>query len=504
MRSLVVLLGVPIDNLNLDEAIDQIDRFVQGGRSTGKHHQVVTVNADFIAQAEKDPELRYLLQEADLATADGMPLVWAARLLKVPLKGRVTGADIVPALARRAAEKGYSIYLFGAAPGVAQKAGDILVQKYPGLKIAGVVSPAFTSVLEMEQDVLNAIEKTQPDILMVALGNPKQEKWIGMYGRQLKVPVMIGVGGSLDFIAGQVKRAPQWMQKIGLEWLFRLLQEPRRLWRRYVVDLFVFSKFLVRQWWVMRGSQSRGINLPTAELVLVEQKAVLHIKGRLVLSNKEKLVELGRQALEQTNEILVNLSEVDFMDSSGIGALVNLARQARDAGGDLVLVAVPVQILKTISLLRLDKVFRIFPDINSALQARPTKKGTVEEILQSASEISYPVKPIEETYPSPHADNLTWTMVKSPTRFDASTSPQFKEVCSSLLGRNPFLLLDFEETTVITSAGLAVLAHLFKLASANNGKIRLIHCSREVQQTIKMVRMDTFLDIAQDNLAGKD
>lgn len=504
MRSLVILLGVPIDNLDFDEAIDQIDQYVQEGRLTGKHHQIVTVNADFIAKAENDPELRYLLQEADLATADGMPLVWAARLLKVPLKGRVTGADIVPALARRAAQKGYSIYLFGAAPGVAQTAADILVQKYPGLKIAGVASPAFTSVLELEQDVLEDIERAQPDILMVALGNPKQEKWIGMYGRQLKVPVMIGVGGSLDFIAGQIKRAPRWMQKIGLEWLFRLLQEPRRLWRRYVVDLFVFSRFLVRQWWAMRSSKSLGIHLPTTELVLVGQKAVLQVKGRLVLSNKAKLVELGRQALEETSEILVTLSEVDFIDSSGIGALVNLARQARDAGGDLALVEVPENILKTISLLRLDKVFRIFPDIPSALQARPTKKGTVEEILQSTSEISFPVKPIEKTNLAPQADNMTWIIVKSPLRFDASTSPQFKEVCSSLLGKNPFLLLDFEETTVIASAGLAVLAHLHKLASANNGKIRLIHCSREVQQTIKMVRMDTFLDIVQDNLAGED
>ncbi|MBE0695331.1 MAG: WecB/TagA/CpsF family glycosyltransferase [Anaerolineaceae bacterium] len=498
MRSLVVLLGVPIDNLNLEETIDQIDRLVQNGRSLGKYHQVVTVNADFVVKAANDPELRYLLHESDLATADGMPLVWAARLLNVPLKERVTGADMVPSLAERAAQKGYSLYLFGAAPGIAKKAGEILQEWYPGLKIAGVASPALSSVLEQDPAVLADIENAHPDILMVALGNPKQEKWIGMYGRQLKVPVMIGVGASLDFIAGQVKRAPQWMQKTGFEWLFRLLQEPRRLWRRYVVDLVAFSNFFVRQWWVMRGDNSPPITLPATELVLVDQKAILRVKGRLVLANTKELLKMGQQALARTPNLLVNLAEVDFMDSSGIGALVNLAKQARDAGGDLSLVAAPAQILRTISLLRLDKFFRIFPDILSAIKAKPVESTTAENILQTTTQVIYPISPTETSSSNNQAESATWTKVNGPLRFDAASSPQFKTTCSSLLNENPFLVLDLRETEILASAGLAVLAHLHKLALEKKGKLRITNCSKEVLQTIRMVRMDKFLEITQE------
>lgn len=141
MRKLLIILGVPIDDLTLPAALDQIDEFVEIGRATGTSHQIATINADFVTKALDDPELRLILQEADMATADGMPLVWGARLLGVPLEGRVTGADLVPALAERAAQKGYSMYMLGAAPGIAQRAADILCERYPGLKIAGVYSP---------------------------------------------------------------------------------------------------------------------------------------------------------------------------------------------------------------------------------------------------------------------------------------------------------------------------------------------------------------------------
>lgn len=496
MRSLVVLLGVPIDNLTLEEAIDQIDCFIQEGRTTGRYHQIVTVNADFVAKAGNDPELRYLLQEADLATADGMPLVWAARLLNVPLKERVTGADIVPSLAARAAQKGYSLYLFGAAPGVAKKAGEILQQRNPGLTIAGVASPPIASILEQDLTVLEDIANARPDILMVALGNPKQEKWIGMYGRQLKVPVMIGVGGSLDFLAGQVKRAPQWMQKTGLEWLFRLIQEPRRLWRRYVIDLITFSGFFVRQWWAMRRKSSPQITLPASELLLIDQKAVLRIKGRLVLTNTREILDLGRQALDLTPQLLLNLAEVDFIDSSGIGALVNLAKLARGAGGDGSLVAVPPQIMRTIALLRLDKFFRIFPDLASALQAKPLENTTAETIRKSTTQEIDPVAAAEDTTAAAVLPaRITWTRVDGPMRFDAVSAPEFKTTCSALINENPFLILDFRETLILASAGLAVLAHLHKLASEKNGRLRITNCSKEVLQTIRMVRMDSFLEI---------
>ena len=137
MRKLLIILGVPIDDLTMPDALDRITGFIAAGRASGKVHQIATVNADFVVKSLKDPELRFLLQEADMATADGMPLVWGARLLGVPLEGRVTGADLVPALAERAAQQGYSMYLLGAAPGIAAKAAEVLTAKHPALKTIG-------------------------------------------------------------------------------------------------------------------------------------------------------------------------------------------------------------------------------------------------------------------------------------------------------------------------------------------------------------------------------
>src|SRR6266516_4259586 len=164
MRKLLIILGVPIDDLSMQEAIERLEEFIKIGRATGKSHQIATVNADFVVNSLHDPELRRILQESDMATADGMPLVMGARMLGVQLSGRVTGADLVPALAERAARKGYSVYMLGARPGVAARAAKILQSRYPGLNIVGVVSPPNTSVLEMDRSVLDAVKAAHPDI----------------------------------------------------------------------------------------------------------------------------------------------------------------------------------------------------------------------------------------------------------------------------------------------------------------------------------------------------
>jgi N-acetylglucosaminyldiphosphoundecaprenol N-acetyl-beta-D-mannosaminyltransferase len=202
MRKLLIILGVPIDDLDMSQALMRLEQFIALGRSTGKSHQVATINADFVVNSLNDSELRRILQESDMATADGMPLVLGARLLGVPLADRVTGADLVPALAERAAQKGYSIFLLGARPGVGIRAAEILQERYPGLTIAGVIAPPNVPIQAMDRSILDQIKAAKPDILLVAFGNPKQEKWIRMYADTLAVPVCIGVGGTFDMIAG--------------------------------------------------------------------------------------------------------------------------------------------------------------------------------------------------------------------------------------------------------------------------------------------------------------
>ena len=478
MRKLVVVSGLPIDDLNMEEALDRLEEFVEVGRETGKTHQVATVNADFVVKAMHDPELRYLLQDADMATADGMPLVWGAKILGVSLEGRVAGSDMIPALAERAAKNGHSIYFFGSAPGVAQSAADILKAKNPDLKIAGVMSPPYSSVLEVDPAVIAEIKAAKPDILLVALGNPKQEKWIGMYGLELGVPVMIGIGATLDFIAGHMKRAPEWMQNSGLEWLYRLAQEPGRMWRRYVSDMIGFNSFFLRQWLAMRKGQNVAPLLPTTtDVVMIENTAVLNVQGRLDMSNHTTFNAKAQEAFTETSHVIINLEHAEFLDSSAIGTLVALAKQAHDAGGELKLAAVAPPVMNTIALLRLDKFFIICDNVNDGL-------GIVQD------------EPFVERVEEPVANN--WSVVKMPRRLDAETAPEVNEQCMQVIQENPHVVLDFTNTVFLASAGLATLSKLDRLAGDKGGELRVAGYSEDVLRVMKMVRFDKILSLYGD------
>ncbi|MEM7127655.1 MAG: WecB/TagA/CpsF family glycosyltransferase [Chloroflexota bacterium] len=370
MRKLLVILGTPIDNVTMAEALQRIGRFVSIGRQSGKWHQIATVNADFIVKALGDPALQRILQKVDMATADGMPLVWGARRLGVPVQGRVTGVDLVPAIAKMAAEKGLSIYLLGAAPGVAQRTSDILVEQYPNLKIAGVAAPSRSAVDNQDPSIIDACKAANPDILLVAFGNPRQEKWIDMNGDALGIPVMIGVGGTFDFITGVTTRAPQWMQSCGLEWLHRLCHEPRRLWKRYAADLVGFGYFFLLQWWAMRKGRNSIANSEISEVILTGEPTVLSVQGRLDISNQHSFMATAHKTLGTEPFLIVDLADVEFLDSAAIGSLVALTKQARDAGGNVWLTNVPSPIERILSLLRLEQFFEICEDLESALANR--------------------------------------------------------------------------------------------------------------------------------------
>lgn len=488
MRKLIVISGIPIDDLNTEETLDRLEDFVEIGRATGKNHQVATVNADFVVKAMADPELRFLLQESDLLMPDGMPLVWGARLLGLPLEERVAGSDIVPMLAERAAQKGYSIYLLGAAPGIAQQAADVLQEKLPNLVIAGVKSPPYSSVLEMSDEIVQDIRQANPDILLVAFGNPKQEKWIGMYRHQVNVPVMIGVGATLDFIAGYVTRAPLWMQKSGLEWLYRLAQEPRRLWRRYVLDLFNFGYFFTRQWWTMRGGNQPEMVLPRANTIIVDNEAaVLDLQGKITIQNHELFYRSGQEALAEVSSIVVNMEHATFLDSTAVGSLVALTREARSQQGELVLTHVPENIKRTFEMLKLASFFVIEPTVDAAFATLRQ-----EQILSPEPAAAKRPLPPQEKSPA------EWTVVKVARRLDANTAESLLEQCESHLWKNPFLILDFAATVFLASAGLAALAKIQKLAEAQNGKVRLANCSEDVNRVIQIVRFDKILSLYKD------
>jgi N-acetylglucosaminyldiphosphoundecaprenol N-acetyl-beta-D-mannosaminyltransferase len=222
-----------IDVVSFDEALDAIVALARSGNGG----YVVTPNIDHVVLARDNAEFREAYQKAALSLVDGQPLVWASRLLGVPLPEKISGADLIEPLMQRAAADGLRVYLLGAGPGVAEKAGRVLHEKY-GVHIVGFDAPMLTlSPGEGETAAaLQRLREARPHLVLVALGAPKQEILMCRFRQEYAPAVALGIGAGLDFIAGTVSRAPRWISKSGLEWAYRLSREPRRLWRRYLVN----------------------------------------------------------------------------------------------------------------------------------------------------------------------------------------------------------------------------------------------------------------------------
>ncbi|MHB0857461.1 MAG: WecB/TagA/CpsF family glycosyltransferase [Anaerolineae bacterium] len=221
----VDILGVRIDDVTVAETLDLLDRFVAERRP----HQVATVNPEFVMEAQRNAAFRVTLAACDLALPDGAGLLLAARFLGQPLRERVTGSDAVPLIAHRSARLGHSLFLLGAAPGVAERAAEVLSRDNPGLQIAGAY--AGSPYPAEEDEIVARVRAAQPDFLFVAYGAPRQDLWIHRNLERLGVPVCMGVGGAFDFLTGLAVRAPVWVRQLGLEWLHRLWHQPWR-WRR--------------------------------------------------------------------------------------------------------------------------------------------------------------------------------------------------------------------------------------------------------------------------------
>lgn len=228
------LMNTEIDNLTMDETLDAIDSLIKEDNCS----YVVTPNVDHIVQLEKDEELKRVYENASLILTDGKPLIWISNWYKTPIKEKISGSDLFPRVCELAAKKGYTMYLLGAAEGVADKAAKNLMDKYKGLNIVGTYSPPFgfeKDKVELKK-IERQIQEVHPDILIVGLGCPKQEKYMYHHCKELDVPISFGLGASIDFEVGNIKRAPRWMSEHGLEWLYRITQDPKRLAKRYLVD----------------------------------------------------------------------------------------------------------------------------------------------------------------------------------------------------------------------------------------------------------------------------
>lgn len=328
----------------MDETLTAIDGFI----AAGGFHQIATANTDFVVKALHDPELKAILTECDLVVADGMPLVWASRLIGSALRERVTGADLLPRLAEASATKGHRLYLLGASPESSLAAADNLKRRYPGVKIVGRFAPPPASLDRMDNaEIIGRIRSARPDVLLVAFGNPKQEKWISRNRQLLEVPVCIGVGAAIDFAAGVAPRAPRWMQVSGVEWIHRLLNDPRRLGPRYLEDILQFGRYFSVQ---MRAHRSSGSGRTRQGLVRSDMGrcSVIHVHGILKGSSLARFEEAVRIALGEGQSIIADLSGASEIGGDALAAFIDLQHRNGGPGKRIRLVGVGPRFRETI------------------------------------------------------------------------------------------------------------------------------------------------------------
>lgn len=228
------LLNTYVNNVTIHEAVAEIENWI----TAKKKSYVVPINVDVVVKIEDDPYLKKITDEADMVLVDGTPLVWIAKHHKHPVKEKVSGSDLVPMLCQMAAQKGYTVFILGGKEGVADKAQQCLEEKYPGIRVVGTCAPAlgFEKDEEALREINAKISAAKPDLLIVCFGCPKQEKFIYENIGKYDAVVSVCAGATVDFMAGNVKRAPKWMSDHGLEWFYRFTQEPKRLFRRYFVE----------------------------------------------------------------------------------------------------------------------------------------------------------------------------------------------------------------------------------------------------------------------------
>jgi N-acetylglucosaminyldiphosphoundecaprenol N-acetyl-beta-D-mannosaminyltransferase len=241
----VTILNTRVHSLTMDEVLERVETMAAGPAAS----HVITANVDHLMVMRRDPGLAGIYRSAALVVPDGVPLLWAARFLGTPLRERINGTDLMELICELAARRGFSIFLLGAAPGVAAAVAGRLQQRFPGLAVQGTYSPdyGFENDVEENRMICSMIREGKPDILFVSLGIPKGIRWIAEHQQACGVALAIEVGASFAFISGRLKRAPRWMQRAGLEWLWRLLLEPRRLWKRYLFNDLPFFFHLLRQ-----------------------------------------------------------------------------------------------------------------------------------------------------------------------------------------------------------------------------------------------------------------
>ncbi len=359
----VAVLGVPFHNVTMDETVALIEEQIR----EGGFHQVATANVDFLKNAMQDQRMRHILCSCEMVVPDGMPIVWMSRIIGTPLKERVSGIDLVERLADVSSRRGYGIFLLGASDMRSHKAARLLMQRHPDLRIVGRYSPPEQPIEKMDhEEILRRIEEARPEILMVAFGNPKQEAWIAMHRDRLKVPVCLGIGGSLDMLSGLRQRAPRWMQRSGLEWLHRMIQEPKRLVIRYTKDALCLIQHLPG-YFLASTVQPKRSTEPSIVVQQVGNTKLISMIGDLTGAALTEFNACSRDACAEGMNIVLDMSQTGYMGPESLGSLIYLESRMRARREQLWLAELPKHLGRVLRTGQLHNYFMTTTMVSDAL-----------------------------------------------------------------------------------------------------------------------------------------
>jgi N-acetylglucosaminyldiphosphoundecaprenol N-acetyl-beta-D-mannosaminyltransferase len=470
----ISLLGVPFDNVTKAEAVARIEAMIASRRP----HYVVTANVDFLVQARRDVELRRILLEADLVLCDGTPLRWASRWLGNPLPERAAGSDLVPLLICAAAEKGHRIFLLGAGPNVAAEAADRLQKQYPTLVMAGHYSPPFHDLLDMDfAEIAHRVKAARPDVLLVSFGCPKQEKWIAMHYHLLGVPVLIGVGATLDFMAGRIKRAPVFMQRTGTECIYRLAQEPRRLAGRYASDLRCFVPAIASQWWNLRAPPRHSPSTKSMTVVRTTDWQQIWVAGDFSAAALNRQQGFFDEALQIQDHCQLDLSQVHFLDSTGVAVLVQWRKRLHAHGKRFMLVNPSLEVQHTLGLMRLTGHFWIVAQSAGA----PRQADAMQSI-----------EPVIPPYPGGHT--LAWQGEVIAANAEAVWNLTVKYLASVGPPPRQTFIIDLSRLQFIDSAGAALMKRLRSWARHLEKEMRFLGSRPDVCNVLRLAKLGDLLE----------
>ncbi len=381
----VALFGMPITNVTMTEAVARIEEYI----GSGKTHQIATANLDFARNSLRDPYLQGIICECSMVLPDGAPMLWASRMFRAGLRERVTGVDLIPELARLSQEKGYGIFLLGSTEESSEAAAQVLTRRFPKVRIVGRHCPPIAPLHEMDdEDFLWRIEQSEARIVFVGFGNPKQEIWIHRHRDRLPPAVYIGIGGSLDLIAGKLKRAPMWVRKLQLEWLYRMAQEPLRLMPRYLRDSVALLSHLPlgvaanRMQPFERRQRGTAVHVRTGFRVFATP-------GKLGARAAALLVEEAKSAAGFGETLVIDMTATLRVEAEGIGGLLEARRTMLEQGNWIWLVSMSNPVRRFLQFSAVVDLFRMAPTPAAAIQAT--------RVSQSGQSVDYEYPPGDDS-----------------------------------------------------------------------------------------------------------